>query len=68
LCDILSAMDRRASRDLHALLKALDRRIASSEGSVEALLQERADLIAEIDIWRKVGRRAGDRPKLDWAS
>lgn len=61
-------MDRRASQDLHALLKALDRRIASTEGSVAALLEERTRLLAEIDIWRKVGRRAADRPKLDWAS
>jgi hypothetical protein len=61
-------MDRRAGPDLNALLKALDRRIAMSEDGVEALLQERAQLLAEIAIWRKVGRRSGDRKPLDWAS
>jgi hypothetical protein len=60
-------MERRTNPDLQALLAALDDRIAKGGPSVAALQQERNRLVAEINIWRQVGRRAGDRPKLEMA-
>jgi hypothetical protein len=61
-------MERRTNPDLQALLAALDERIAKGGRSVAALQEERNRLVAEINIWRQVGRRAGDRSKLEMAS